>query len=70
MRLALCVSIHDTGCMIEYEWQYEHNYCIIAESKFDQSIGIVYVAIQYLYMARKIKYRVWKHSLIDSCVAF
>ena len=32
MGLALCASIHDTGCMIEYEWQYEHNYCI----KFDQ----------------------------------
>ena len=44
MGLALCASIHGTGCMIEYEWQYEHNNCIIAESKFDQSIGIVYVA--------------------------
>ena len=50
MGLALCASIHDTGCMIENECQYEHNYCIIAESKFDQSIGIVYVAIQYLYI--------------------
>ena len=55
MELAQCASIHGTGCMIEYEWQYEHYNCIIAESKFDQSIGIVCVAyyIISIYGQRK-----------------
>ena len=53
MGLALCASIHDTGCMNEYECQYEHNYCIIAESKFDQSVGIVFIAYN-IYGQRKL----------------